>query len=238
MDTDPPTFSEWVDYCFVHGSRDFAGRTEDDSDVTDERCVRFGGLDPRLLTEHLTRLFESPSFIAERYRSDQIAEATWFIFGSSGYMGTLRRGRVPVDAASRCIRSVATMYTDLFDKVCGKHGDEPDENLYNTVPIDIAVYMIWDMDGIQYIPTFPEKNPELVEPAIHVLETVLRRCITSSCLISALHGVGHLIGSRAHRGDHAMVTRLRGMIDEVARRRRLPDWLAEYASRARSGAVQ
>ena len=69
-------------------------------------------MDPSLLTTYLTTLFESPSFVAERYTDNQIAEATWFLFGcGSGFIGDMRRGAVQQDLQVRCVRSITTLYT-------------------------------------------------------------------------------------------------------------------------------
>lgn len=234
----PPSFEEWVEYCFAQAYRDWSGQSTDEPEVIEARERRFVWEAAPWIADNLARLFESPAFLADRYSDEQIADATWFVFGiSSQYIAHVRNGPGSKDAQARCIRSVATMYTDLFDRVCCERGTQPDANLHGDNKIDIAVYMIWDMDMIQYIPVFPEKSPHLVDPALYVLETVLERCVTSSCIISALHGIGHIIQSREYAGDLAVVTRLQTTIDGLLTRRRLPEWLEEYATYARDGAV-
>lgn len=187
----------------------------------------------------MTRLFEAPAFIAERYTDFQIADATWYILGSaSESIGMMACDTVPPELQIRCVRSVTTLYTDLFDRVCGNHGTDPDSDLLDSAKVDQAVYMIWDMSGLELFAMFPHNYPHLVEPAIEILENVLRRCRTSACRISALHGIGHTLCVLDHDGDASIAARLRAIIDEFANRLDVPDWLLKYAMDARSGMVQ
>jgi hypothetical protein len=235
----PPTFDDWVTYCFTQGLGDFSGTSPDHEEAVKAREARFFSMDPSLLTTYLTQLFESPSFMAERYTDNQIAEATLFIFGcGSGYISDMRRGAVPPDLQVRCLRSITTLYTDLFDRVCGRHGTDPDSDLRDTVEVDGAVYMMWDMGHLEGTVMFPEKGPHLVEPSIEVLENVLRRCRTSACRVSALHGIGHIYCIRNYQGDKAIAARLRSIVDAFTERDDLPEWLRDYAAHAREGYVQ
>lgn len=235
----PPTFEQWVTYCFTQGHGDFSGTSPDDEEAVQAREARFFSMDPSLLTTYLTQLFESPSFVAERYTDNQIAEATWFIFGcGSGYIGDMRRGTVLPDLQVRCVRAITTLYTDLFDRVCGHHGTDPDSDLRDTVEVDGAVYMMWDMDHLEGTVMFPEKGPHLVEPGIEVLESVLRRCRTSACRVSALHGIGHIYCIHNYQGDKAIAARLGAIVDAFTEREDLPEWLRDYAAHAREGYVQ
>ena len=238
-DRTPPSFDEWVNYCFTQGHGDFSGTSSDDEEVVQAREARFFSMGPSLLTTYLTTLFESPSFVAERYTDNQIAEATWFLFGcGSGFIGDMRRGAVRQDLQVRCVRSITTLYTDLFDRVCGRHGTDPDSDLRDTSEVDGAVYMMWDMDHLEGMVMFPEKGPHLVEPGIEVLESVLRRCRTSACRVSALHGIGHIYCIHNYQGDKAIAARLRALVDAFTERDDLPEWLRDYAAHAREGYVQ
>lgn len=237
----PPSFDEWVHYCFTHGNDDFRGESGDSKADVDERERRFLGIDPVLLAQHLTRLFESPGFIADRYTDAQIAGATWFFFGcASGYFSGMQRAEVPIEAHARCVRSVSKLYTDLYDRVCGRRGTDPDTDLRETVELDCAVYMIWDMSGFGGGAFFPNEYPHLVEPELDVLQAVLDECRTSACLISALHGIGHIYCFNNYKGNRAMARRIRSMIDRFLRERRsaLPQWVREYAEDASDGGVQ
>lgn len=226
----PPSFDEWVHYCVVQGYSDFS-----DSSVHDNRFLR---IPLPLLAEYLTMLFESPAWLAERYTDADLGNFTSFVFGvASWYISLVRRGPLPHDVQTRCIDSIATLYTDLFDKVCGARGADPDTDLRELSEIDGAVYMIWDMDCLEGTVLFPHEHPHLVEPGINIIQTVLDRCRTSTCLISALHGAGHIVGFHSRSGNDAIVSRVQGIIDIFLRRRRAPEWVREYALDAREGMV-
>lgn len=232
----PPPFEDWVEYCFTRGYADFSGDTDDPDEVVEELEERFICMDPTALAQHLTRLFKAPSFIADRYSNDQIASATWFIFGcASSYFGTIRSAQIEPELQIGCIRSIATLYTDLFDKVCGRRGSDPDTDLREICRVDGAVCMIWDMDELEGAVMFPEKGPHLVEPGIEVLESVLKQCRTSACLISALHGLGSACCIHRVSGSKIVAQRLRNIIDEFLVGRDVPEWVREYALSAREG---
>ncbi|MGD9791588.1 MAG: hypothetical protein AB7V21_13280 [Phycisphaerales bacterium] len=239
MPPSPPSFEEWVTFCFTRSTGDASESPHPVTDGVHDRERRFFGMDPTLLTEYLTRLFEAPSFVADRYTDDDIAEATWFLFGSdSGYISDMTRGHAPADLQVRCVRAITTMYTDLFDRLCGRHGTDPDADLRDMTEIDGAVYMMWDMNNLEGMVLFPEKGPHLVDPAIEVLECVLRECRTSACRVSALHGIGHIYCYHNAQGSATIASRLRSIVDEFIARKALPEWLLDYAAHAREGYVQ
>lgn len=235
----PPSFDDWVRYSFTKAADDFWDRSHDAEDVVRSREALFLDIEATCITQYLTRLFESPAFIANRYSDDQVADATSFLFGiGSEYFVDVQSSKVPADMQVRCIRSLATLYTDLYDRICGRRGTDPDADLRETCEIDGAVYMIWDMNYVECTVMFPDRNPHLVEPGIEVLETVLQQCRTSACRVSALHGIGHIRCAREYEGDRVIAERLKAIIDEFVRGRDLPDWLSEYAACARDGGVQ
>jgi hypothetical protein len=233
---DTPTFDEWVEYCFTRGEREF----RDDPDLpamSDPRASnRFHCMAPIVMAEYFIKLFESPGFVAERYTDDQVADGVWFIFGvSSGYFHDVFSEPVPEALQVRCMSSVLTMYTDLFDRVCCKHGADPEGPYADTLKVDGAVYMIWDMDCFEAPLYHPEKWPHLIDPAFAVLGGILAKCQTSSCLVSALHGLGHI-------RDH-YPQRVKPIINRFLRhrhigRRRIRSWLEVYAETAKNGCVQ
>lgn len=231
-----PSFEEWVEYCFTQGYDNWASGDDDEST---DRHERFVCLESSVITAYLTRLFESPEFLGSAYSPEQIANAMWFIFGcASEYLKDVRYGNVGPGEQIRCIRSVATLYTDLLDRVCGDRGRDPDTDLRERSKIDGAVYMIWDMDSLEGTVMFHEKHPHLVEPGLFVLESVLQKCRTSACRVSALHGIGHCLMHGPSESDEAVTIRLREFVDRFVASTPLPDWLAEYAACARDGYVQ
>lgn len=232
-----PSFDEWVHYCFTLGYADFNGSSSDSDEVVDARRDRFCNMDRQLLTSHLIRLFESPAFLVGHYTSDQIADATWFIFGvGSEFFHALRSESVPADLQVRAYLAMKTMYTDLFDRICGRGVSQPDDELEDA--IDTAVYMIWDMGTVDSPVSFPEGHPHLVEPSLEVLHHALLTCRTLACRESALHGLGHTIMMH-DRGKHIVIAEsCRGMIDEFLSLPDLPRHLREYAAAAREGLIQ
>ncbi len=227
-DSSTPSFDAWVEYCFTGGYHDFHAGHGSPERCEYERWTE--GLEPPTLAEFVVRLFRSPAFIADRYTDDQIADATWFLFGcASGYFHVLRSDAVPRSLQIEYTASVATLYTELFDRVCCKRGANPDGDYTNDLKVDTAVYMIWDMDCIEGAVMFPESSPHLVEPSFGVLDTVLARCCTSSCQVSALHALGHIHPYHPQRAER--------MIDAFIASRSVAQWVRNYAEQARRGHV-
>lgn len=231
-------FDDWVHYCFTKGHLDFSGTSGDPADVVEQRSSQFSRIDAPTLAQYLTALFEAPEFVADKYTDDQIAAATWYVFGvATCYISEVLDSKVAIEWQSRCLRSIATMYTNLFDRVCGKRGTDPDSELIGSEKVDVAVYMIWDMDNLQYATRTPEREPHLVEPTMEILRTVLTRCRTSSCIASALHGIGHLYSMHDREGHEEISLRLQQMVDDFLSVRDPPEWIREYAIQARNGEV-
>jgi hypothetical protein len=228
-----PGFQEWAEYCFTLGQEDFRRYSTDDE--AESRSQRFHELDDRTTVEYLTRLFEAPEWIADKYTDQQIADGTWFIFGVGSDYLTSRTG-VPPDDAVRCWRAISNLYVQLFDRVCGRRGTDPDAKL--DLRVDTAVYMIWDMGHLELSAMFPENAPHLFEPAIQILETALFRCRTAACRQSALHGLGHVAGTHEGKDHPEVVARVLGMIDSFLQRTDVPAWLREYAEQARATSIQ
>ncbi|MBL8760430.1 MAG: hypothetical protein JNL50_03930 [Phycisphaerae bacterium] len=183
-------------------------------------------------------MFEAPGFVADRFSIDQITAGVWYIFGcTSSYFVYLRDRSVAIEEQVRCVRGVATCYTDLFERVCCNRGVDPDLELFEQSEIDGAVYMMWDMDCFEGTLAHPQDNPHLIEPGLFVLESALMRCRTSTCRVSALHGIGHLY-SRFEDEKDPLADRLRELVDRFVASTTMPDWLAEYAACARDGYVQ
>lgn len=227
-----PTFEEWAEYCLTLGYADFHGRSGDPEEVADARISRFLSLPPWRVTEYITRLFENSRELATRYTPDQIGDATWFIFGiASGYFHEVRSPANAKDVQLRCFRSVTTLYLDLYDRLCNFGGHDW-KDCSDAQRLDGAVYMIWDMNGIEGAVLFPEDAPHLGEAGFEILETVLTQCRTGSCLKSALHALGHVNTFHPERAEKMVMAFLE------RRRPELPEWLTQYAERARVGSVQ
>lgn len=218
-----PTFDEWVAYCFTQGRADSHA---DASRITAERRERFMSVPAGVVAEHTLRLFTNPARIASDFSDDQIAEGVWFIF--SEYPSTwFATDDLSADTQVGIMQSIANLYEQCFDRVCNARGAKPDDDLDSE--LDIAVFMIWDMDGIECPAFSPERHPHLLEPSFEVLETALFRCRTATCKRSALHGLGHLVNVHPKR--------VRAIIDRYFVLPKQPRHLREYAKEARAGEI-
>jgi hypothetical protein len=230
-----PTYDEWRRYCFTHGYADF-WRDDDDSDV---RFEQFARISPSTLLGYMTRCFEEAGSLGADFTAPQIGDGVNFLFGcASEFFLTIRESGLPPASVAKCYRAVATLYRDCFDHLCCRGGTDPDGDYINFRSVedgvcdrlDGAVYMIWDSDTIDVAISFPDEYPELFEASVDVLREVLKHCRTSTGKISALHGVGHL-------QDHRPKIAAR-LVDEFLKRPGQPEFVVEYAKRAREGGVQ
>jgi hypothetical protein len=217
-----PTFDEWVRYCFTQGRADFKAN---DSPIAEERRERYLSIPAPVVAEYTLRLFTKPDRIATDFSDDQIAEGVWFIFCE--YPSTWFAADLPADTQVCVMRAIASLYEQCFDRVCNARGVKPDDDLDSE--LDIAVFMIWDMDGIECPAINPERHPHLVEPSFEVLEVALFRCRTATCKRSALHALGHLVNVHPKR-VHAMIDRYFVLPKQ-------PRHLREYAKEVRAGEI-
>ena len=171
-----------------------------------------------------------PESIADRYTYNQIADAVWFLFGvASGYFHDVLSDKVEIATQVACMRSVESFYLRLLDRVCCLRAGDPDGQYAGELKVDGAVFMIWEMDCIEGGIMYGEKWPHLVKPGFRVLERVLMKCRTSTCMMSVLHGLGHLHDSHPQQCE--------GIIDAFLAERRAPDWVRDYACDARTGHI-
>lgn len=231
MGQDKPSFEEWVEYCFTCAYDDFHGRG--DPAAIESRDERFATLEPLDVAEYLCALFEASATLIERFSVEQLAAGTWFIFGvGSCYFGEIREPGVPVELQAAAYRETSRMYLECFELLCNEGGAVA-EDCSAKSPLDVAVYMIWDMDSFGMPLHFRDKEPRLVvEAAYGLLEAVLRDCRAPTCLKSALHGLGHDVSIHQEPA--------RSLIQRFleARGESLPGWLKRYAHNALKGMVQ
>jgi len=258
VDTAPPTFEEWIEYCFTQGSSDFVAdcrnepqRNHDgptDPEALAElvrldqqrqaRVDRFASIPPRVLAEYLTRLFESPAFIASRYSDEYMADGVWHIFGlESESICIACQDEVPLEVQRRMLRSIATIYRELFDPVCCRTETAHDPD--TPIAIKGAIYMIWDMDVLEHIVLRPNSPPAMTECGLYVIETILTTCRSHACIQSALHGIGHAVSASVSGvpRDEQFAHQLQHLVDNLLATRELPAALRDYAQAARRGDV-
>ncbi len=218
-------YGDWLENCWTRGRVEFQSGPSEVGEKAET-------LPAPVLAEYLVRMFGRAGDLRGRYSRDQLAEGTWFLFGiASGYFGTIREPEVPARLQAEVYAGMFRLYAEVYDHLCNGDGTSPDD-CSDTDPLDIAVYMIWDMDCVEGAIMFPEQTPHLVEPGFATLEAVLRRCRTPSCLKSAMHGLGHLQPYHQER----VAALIADLLDQRARS--LPQWLNDYALAAMKGMVQ
>lgn len=227
-----PSYEEWERYCFTQGQADFARCADDD--LADERYEHFTTFESATRVEYLVRLFGDEPHIIERYKPRQLADAIWFVFGNgSESMFDLVNADASADDTKRRFRAVGDFYEQVFERVCladwnpmvGSSGDAGDPS---HDAIDLAVYMIWDMGGINL--ALSSSTPLVVDASYALLDRILRRCTKPACLYSALHALGHEVD----RGP----SRARRRIERFLEVEGLPRHIVEYARAARTGSIQ
>lgn len=224
MSRDVMGFDEWVQLVFDHPEARMhwfheAGASEGDLDASDPKHAA-------TLVEYLTRLFENGSALLGRYSDAQVATGLWYLFGvSSGHMQVVGPGPVPEQDLIRMIRALCTLYREVFAVRCGdvlSHRSERGSKL------DVAVYMLWDMDGIGLGGW--ESGLSAVDRAM--LDT-LREILTidnTACQESALHGLGESYSEAP--------AEVAAIVDEwLATEPGISPGLIEYAQQARVGEV-
>src|SRR6185369_10812511 len=136
---------------------------------------------------HLTRLFEDPNVVVERFADSQIAQGLTYLVDTmaSGDDGRLADRSIPIGNRLRLVRSVGILFEKLFTLRCTphlSHRDEPGAGALNG-----RCYMWWD--------TFPsiglEGDPHLAEMQDAALNVMTRTLTLDSiaCQESALHGL-------------------------------------------------
>jgi hypothetical protein len=188
-------------------------------------------LAPVAIATYVKHFLQSLDHVAETIGTEQLAQTLWFILGvMSGYVSSLlSSGEVPLQLLVDCIRAFGDAYPTVLDRVCCAHGEDPDGRYYDRDPIDIAVYMLWDVSGLsEYGSSFMPATP--ISEALWEAVGRALRCRTSSCQMSGFHALGHM--QRKNRDRVALV------VGEALAARVLPGWLRDYALRAQDGAVQ
>jgi hypothetical protein len=221
-----PTFDEWVSYCFTKGRADFNTLEGKSWRYNARRLERYTLLPPVVLADYAIRLFSDPFRLVNNFTDERIADGAWFLFScESGYPNAWFSKQVAFDRRIEVMRSIVDLYVNCFDLVCNRRGADPDGFYTNTLPVDIAVGMIWDMQsGIDCA-----MHSGLEGSGFEVLEAALFRCRTASCKGSSLHGLGHLVD--------AYPDRARSMIDRFLTLPNQPEHLREYALEARTGRI-
>lgn len=180
-------------------------------------------LDEALTVEYLTRLFSGPG-VLRAYSLDQVAQAIWFLVGSSPAepIRAVLDASVPLASRVDCVAAIAIFFRDFVTPAA------PGPSRANDDPFHTACYMWWDL-----FPTWG--GPSAGEPDIHraclkaMGETL--RLPSELCQLSALHGLNHW---SLHHESHVEQT-----IDAfLAATAEVSPMIRDYAAAARAGCAQ
>jgi hypothetical protein len=250
LPTDVP-FDAWLDYLF--GAPVGPSGFRESEEWWDEQAA------PTRTVEHLTRLFEAPAVLLERYPQEQIDRGLWFLAGESGHLGPLLAPGVAWEARRRGLLAIEHLYGRLFAVACTRHLGHLDGGPEPPAPLNSSCYMWWDLfptwggdaaheresswgasrrarrklaretDGRPEEPGSDEMLHTVDEAILAVLERTLR-IDSEACREGALHGLGHW--SRRHpERTAAIVDAWLGTAPAIS-----PE-LERYAASARAGCV-
>ncbi len=241
MDESPlPSFEEWVDYCFIHGSVDFSRMSPDGEAAADDRERDILRLSKAQTATWLIDILESPSLL-QRFSNDQLGAGLWFLFGcGSNYVYEMLWGSRSNAERIRFVRAFNPLYMNLFEQRCVLIETNPENVSINTEALDGAAFMLWDMNGMYSVLSQYDEQVGLKvlhEPVMELIEMVLKECRTSACQTSALHAVGHALYDADYQGKPELAIRLREMIDTFTDRPQIAPWVIEYAEAARTGMI-
>jgi len=215
-------FDEWVAHVFDHDVGKPEWYFDVDSDVWDAP--------PAMTIEYMTRLFEHPIPRLGRYTDEQLAQGFWYLVPSPGseHMLVLLDETVPFEARARCLRSMRTLFAEVFAVRCPPylaHLDEPGAGALN-----IACYMWWEI-----MPFGPQLSGTSRKRFDTQVVTLMRDILAIDAIPpqeSALHGLDHWITRRYQRTIRTIIDRF------IDRNPSMRSELLAYARRARDGGVQ
>jgi hypothetical protein len=139
-----------------------------------------------LALEFLTRLFEDPGELPQRFTRGQIDHGLTYLLSVSEYTTLPCDLELPWPDRRRCLASMATLYEQLIAPV---YGDDLGHLARRATGSITGSYMCWDTSPIYTAIEGPEFK--LIEGE---LLTVFRKVLTlksEACLESVLHALGH-----------------------------------------------
>ena len=140
----------------------------------------------------------------------------------------LRDGAMPFARRRAAIAAIGELYAGVFDARCGR---EPIALRDDGSLLDRTVFMLWDVSPLSY---WPESGGEPARLGREALVTMLAGVLAIGrspvCLESALHGLGHLVGSTG--GASGAVIRA-----WLKTAREIPAETREYAVAAAEGTI-
>jgi hypothetical protein len=214
-------FDAWVQYLFDRPPEDLTRRDpwyrRDADEPPREWTVRYAEHDEPVATaERIRRLFSSAGTVLGPYSDHQVAHGLQVIVNGSigGLIVALADPRVPVALRTTALRSIVTLFAEVFAPRL------PDSEESTDKPLGDLCFMFWDVIALG-------RGDE--DTKLDVLEDTLA-LDSLACQRAALHGLGHL-----HMYEPTHVPEI---VDRwLQRRRDAPAELLAYARTARDGMV-
>ncbi len=212
-------YLEFIDHLFNHEVR----RPEWFFDMGAEY---FEGTDAEII-QFFTRMFNESGSVLQKFSDEQLDQGLWYVFGAgSNFSFQMRDGKVPDSEKLALIRSIYTLYSDLFSRRCSpvlSHLDQP-----GALPINSICYMLWDITALSYWEKNSKKEFFYLELLSMIENTLYLDNI--ACVESGLHGLGHI---QYYRRDQVKKI----ISDFLKKRKGIPAELVEYAKNAQKGAI-
>jgi hypothetical protein len=227
---------EYLDAVFLW---DAAEEVQSDTPEAERRFELLNGLPTPRLASLLTLAFSEPQFMLKRYTGDQIAKGIWYVFWcSTDFSIKIMENTSGTDVQSPFLMAIGSLYSNVFDKLCGVSGSRPDDNFIDDIEIDGAAFILWDLGGMMR-PLYCRSAyaPHVYELWFDVVTEILMNCRTSACRMGALHALGHArVLAETH--DPPRVASICETISAFIREKQPVDWVRDYALRAQSEFIQ
>lgn len=170
LNLDHYSFDEWIEFVFDH--------EVNHDDIPWHFDIEFEHeCKGELVVQYLTKLFNDPEFLMDRFSIEKIEQGFWFIPSSNGFMWAILDDSVSLEDRKVCIFSIKNLFSKLFEKY----------------DIGTSGYMWWD--SIFSYCVFNEKDLCTEVEVLKILIDLIKELSSSqaeSTQKSALHGIDHL----------------------------------------------
>ncbi|MCE5229286.1 hypothetical protein LLG95_06775 [bacterium] len=217
--SDNEQFDRWVKGIFDQPIHDYAGDIYDDNEL-----IRDLHASDLVVLDFIDDVLIHPERLAP-YSSDQIGQGFDYFFcpSVSDIPHAYLNKEIPLLRRKAAVENLRFLYSNYFERLCSSWIMEVGGGKGQIAEI---CYMLWDVFTV--CPDHCEE--EIVEAGINVMREALYS-ENLSCVVSALHGLGHwkIFGARG-------ITKM--IFDWLCARPDLPEFVVDYAQNAMHGHVQ
>jgi len=176
-------FEDWLEHAFGHEVRFQRLAWFFDSDAV------WWNPKPPTAIDFLTRLFNAPAVLTERFSDAQIAQGLTYLLntGAVGDNGWFYSSEVPASARKACIAATFNLFSEIFQPRCAPVLGHLSK--VESTPLNSVAYMFWDVFPCVALPEDAHRL-ELQLGTLAVMERILS-LDSIACVESALHGLGH-----------------------------------------------